>query len=70
MTDDTSHECPAGPCTRRVPFDRLACPTHWRMLPGRLKRAVTLAWHDGNLDAHAKAREDAAAWLSRVRTTR
>lgn len=62
---DTTHECPGAHCDRRLPFDRFACPSHWRRLPGKLRRALQVAWREGDLEAHADARADCVEWLRR-----
>lgn len=61
-TPDTTHECPAPGCTRRLPFHILACRDHWRRLPRDLQRAVTRSWSHGPTEAYALARADAVEW--------
>jgi hypothetical protein len=36
----TPHECPSPGCARQVPFEKLACPRHWRDIPSRLQLAL------------------------------
>ena len=40
MAADTTHECPARGCTRRVPRSKLMCFDHWAMVPAPIQRAV------------------------------
>lgn len=47
MTGRSTHECPAGPCTRQVDWDKLMCPAHWRMVPPELRAAVLETWRYG-----------------------
>lgn len=46
MAADTTHECPAPSCTARVPYERLACPTHWFSLAKPLRDALWRAYND------------------------
>lgn len=46
MTDST-HECPADGCNRRVAPGMLMCPADWRRVPGPVRRALWRAWDDG-----------------------
>lgn len=34
---DTTHECPAPGCMKRVPFEQFACARHWHSLPANLQ---------------------------------
>jgi hypothetical protein len=43
----TSHECPAGRCTRRVGAHMLMCRPHWFMVPKPLRDDVWNAWAGG-----------------------
>jgi hypothetical protein len=43
MTDST-HKCPAPDCTKRVPFDQLACLAHWFAIPKPLRDEVWRAY--------------------------
>jgi hypothetical protein len=40
-----THPCPAGPCPKDVPNERLMCPAHWRMVPRSIQRAVNSAYY-------------------------
>ena len=44
---DRTHRCPVGDCTARVPCEQLMCPTHWQLVPPKLKRALRQAWRGG-----------------------
>lgn len=44
---DSTHECPAPPCTRRVSQDRLACRNHWYALPRTLRDQIWDAYLSG-----------------------
>lgn len=43
---DTTHECPAPECDRRVPFEQFACRTHWFSIAGQLRRELLREWRD------------------------
>lgn len=43
-TVDTSHECPAPECGRRVSSGRLACTGHWYQLPKHMRDEIWAAW--------------------------
>lgn len=73
-----SRVCPSPGCGRRIPFDRHACPTDWRRLPGDLKREVSIAYGrfqtlaeraapvdelDAARDRHEAAKAAADAWF-------
>lgn len=60
----SSHTCPAKGCTRKVTYDQLACPTHWRKLPWRLRTDLSRAWRDNDIDAHAEALAAATTWYA------
>ncbi len=47
VSGDRTHRCPVGDCTARVPREQLMCPTHWQLVPPKLKRALRQAWRDG-----------------------
>lgn len=62
--DDGTHECPAPECARRVQFERLACPTHWRAIPTRVQVPLLRAWRDApGSDRYFKARAECLASL-------
>lgn len=58
----TTHVCPAKGCTRRVVHAELACPTHWRKLPWRMRTNLNHAWRNGDLAGHAEALDAALDW--------
>lgn len=63
MTDST-HECPAPGCPRRVPFDRLACPSHWYAISDTTRLALLRAWRDEpGTDAYFRVRARCLAEL-------
>jgi hypothetical protein len=39
-----SHPCAAPGCDKVVPGNVLMCYPHWRLVPGPLRRRVTVAW--------------------------
>lgn len=41
---DSDHDCPAPGCTRRVPYEQLACRSHWYAIPKMLRLAVWSAY--------------------------
>jgi len=45
---DRIHGCPVGDCNAEVPRELLICPTHWQLVPAKLKRALRQAWRDGD----------------------
>jgi len=62
-TTDTTHECPAPACDRRVSRDQFACLTHWRELPGDIKRAIMSAYRSRDTGAHGRAMMEAIRWM-------
>lgn len=62
---DTTHECPAPGCTKRVPHQYLACGTDWRRLPEPLRKAVNVAYRHGTATAHLAAIAAAVDWYRR-----
>lgn len=56
---DTTHECPAPGCTLRVPFARLACLTHWRLIPRDLQQRLLREYsHSFGEESYFQARAD------------
>jgi hypothetical protein len=51
------HRCPADGCTVDVPFDRLACLPHWRLVTRATQRRLSSAWRHGTVTQHLEARE-------------
>lgn len=45
--DHASHTCPGPECAVRVPYQRLACPPHWRQVSEPLRRLVFRTWQYG-----------------------
>lgn len=60
---DGTHECPAAGCTVRCPYNRLACPAHWRQIPRELQGRIVARWQEGDLEAYMAARREAVALL-------
>lgn len=60
-TDDTTHECPAPACARRVPRHQFACGRDWYRLPYSLRRPIS-ANYGRDVAAHAEAMKAAAEW--------
>ena len=60
----SSHTCPARGCTASVPFERLACVRHWRMVPAPVQRAVYAAWRSQDMVAHVAAMQAAIEAMS------
>lgn len=62
----TGHPCPYPGCTKRVPYEMLACNTHYRMLPNRLRNRLYRTWGmDGagaGSAAHTAAIDDCVAF--------
>lgn len=57
-----SHPCPAPGCPLTVPTSKLACKTHWFMIPRDLRNRVWDAWAGGlgaGSPAHHAAISDA-----------
>lgn len=58
---DTTHECPAPACLRRVPRQQFACRGDWFRLPLELRRVIS-----GNYrrdpGAHVEAMAEAMEW--------
>ena len=44
---DRIHGCPVADCNARVPRELLICPTHWQLVPAKLKRALRQARRGG-----------------------
>lgn len=61
---DTTHECPADNCTRRVPRSQLACREHWFKVSADTRRAVNATWSSGDLEAYVEVRADAVAEMN------
>lgn len=63
---DTTHECPANGCTRRVSSEMLACAPHWRRVPNATKLAVYRTFRRGrNLPPHIEAMARAIEEMNR-----
>lgn len=62
MSADSTHECPAPGCERRVPFHIFACRSHWFALPSDLQRRLTRAWRD-DAAVYMDVRAECVAWL-------
>lgn len=60
-----THECPAPGCIADVPFDKLACRTHWYAIPKHLRDALWNAWLDDDLERHAAIRAECVAFLEK-----
>jgi hypothetical protein len=54
-----THRCPADGCTVEVPFERLACLPHWRLVSRPTQRALSSAWRHGPVARHLELREQA-----------
>lgn len=64
-----THRCPAPPCQRQIDEDYLACRRHWHMVPRPVRRAVWIAWDQGNgrgTAAHSAAIAAAVRHLERM----
>lgn len=67
-----AHRCAAPGCDKTVPGEVLMCYPHWRRVPARLKREVTVTWRAFSADpfdqdardAYNRAREAAIAALA------
>jgi hypothetical protein len=65
MNDDSTHECPAPGCTKRVPHHMLACRRHYHDLPKVLRNRLYAAWDGGDgqgSDAHRAAIQECRAY--------
>ena len=51
----SSHTCPARGCAATVPYQKLSCARHWRMVPLPVQRAVYAAWRSRDMVAHRAA---------------
>lgn len=61
---DTTHECPAPACTRRIPFDLFACPQHWVAVSAGERSALNRAWRtEPGSDAYFEVRARCLAEL-------
>ena len=60
----STHPCPATGCKRQVPREQLACRPHWYRLPSGLRRRISRAWRDRDMEAHSDALIEAMAWYS------
>lgn len=62
---DRPHECPAPGCSRKVPFDQLACRDHWYALPKDLRDEVWAAFRRNGQGSprHQNAVGEAIRWL-------
>ena len=54
-----THRCPADGCTVDVPFERLACLPHWRLVTRATQRRLSSAWRYGTVSQHLEARDQA-----------
>lgn len=69
MTDDPTalpHDCPGG-CGAPVRRHLLACPTCWRLLPGSMRSAITLATKRRNEAARLRTVSVALKWYRQYR---
>jgi hypothetical protein len=44
MAVDTTHKCPAPSCKLRVPFEQLACRSHWYSIPQATRNVLDFQW--------------------------
>lgn len=60
----TTHDCPAPGCDAQVPFEMLACRTHWYQIPSDLRRELWFEYrrHFGE-DSYFEARAECLAAL-------
>lgn len=54
-----THECPVQGCSRQVPHEELACPSHWVKLPWRMRTNLSQAFRRRDYVAHCEALEAA-----------
>lgn len=59
-----THRCPARGCSRSVPTEELACLTHWRKLPWRMRINLNHSWRNADPAGHAVALAEAMAWYA------
>jgi hypothetical protein len=61
------HDCPSPECkVTNVADGKLACRTHWWMLPEPLRHALNVAYASGRgrfTPAHRKAMAECVRWL-------
>jgi hypothetical protein len=56
---DTTHECPAPGCDKRVPFEMFACKAHWFTIPTPLRSRLWSEWRDNpGEDSYFEVRAD------------
>ena len=58
----STHKCQAKGCSIQVPNEELACTTHWRKLPWRMRTDLTHAYRAGDYQAHGEALAAAVQW--------
>jgi hypothetical protein len=46
-------------CQLQVPYNKLACPRHWAMLPPKLQSRIYRAWRAHDRTAHRAAVKEA-----------
>lgn len=64
MTSDTTHECPAEVCSRRVPRAMLACKRHWFAVSRPTRDEVYAAYRSGDRIRHHTAMQQAIAEMN------
>jgi hypothetical protein len=42
-----THTCPGPECTADIPYEMLACRSHWYQVPRRQRNEVYAAWDHG-----------------------
>lgn len=58
---ETTHECPAPACERRVARSMLACKRHWGQVSAPTQREVYAAYRSGEPTRHHEAMQAAIA---------
>lgn len=73
MANDTTHQCPAPGCTRRVPFHQAFCKAHWFCIPIAMRNRIHASWRkcgETLSEEHVKLLREAAAMLAPRRPER
>lgn len=62
-----TYTCNVGGCERSIPPSRLMCPTHWSLVPYRLKRDVLRAYEADREAGRRSSREHLEACAAAIR---
>lgn len=58
------HTCPVPGCKKQVPYEQLACRSHWYALPLDLRNRVWRAYRGRSDEDHLMVVAEAIEWLA------